>query len=158
MKNVLKLFTYKYVKLVLCGGRKALIIAQIASFCFAAFLVYQLYGPTFDKKLHFFGTAADFLVFALVITIFSSIPVAIVTFTLLAAFLRLDGMNKRLSYPRSFITGSAIGFVVGGLGGILIGNKVGDMFLYITVAITAGIASGLGGLWMTKDAVRLYRS
>jgi uncharacterized membrane protein len=158
MNTIRKILGDPITRLVFWGIIKALVIAPVASLLFAVFIVDRIYAPTFDQNFHLLGTASEFFVFALVFTTVSSIPVSIIITILLAIFLKIDGVRKRISYKRSFATGFLVGGIMGGIGTLIIANQLGDNFLYVIVIILAGIASGVGGMWMTKDAFRLFSS
>lgn len=156
MNIIQKILDYPIARLILRGIAKALIIALVASLLFAAFVTYRLYGPTFDKNYHLFGTSSDFLIFALVFTSISSIPVSLLTSITLTVFLRADRIKNRISYKRSFVVGFLVGGIIGAFGAIIVANQVGDNLLYLILVILACLGGGLGGLWMTKDALRLF--
>ncbi len=156
MKIIQKLLRYPTIQLILHGVTKAIVIAPLASVLFASFVMYELYGPTFDMNYHFFGTASEFFIFASIFTVISSIPVSLIMIILLAIFLKLEFIKQRLSYVRSFIIGLLFGGIVGYVEGLIVAHPLGDSLIYAVVAIIAGLASGLGGLWMTKDALKLF--
>lgn len=156
MNTIRKIFRYPVVRLALRGAVKALIVAFIASLLLVGFVDYQLYGPAFDTEYHFLGTASEFFMFALVLTTIFSIPVSLLVDVLLTIFLRIDKTKNRISYKRSFIAGFLIGMVMSIFGIFIFAYQVGDNMIYLSTVLLASIAGGLGGLWMTKDALILF--
>ena len=156
MNAIQKILSYPIARLILWGNLKALVIAPIDSLLFAGFMVIWLYGPTFDENLRPFGTASEFFFVVLIFTVISSIPVALLTSVLLAIFLKSDVTKRRNSNKRSFAIGMFIGGIMGCLGTFIIGNSIADFYLYLVIFIFTSFAGGLGGLWMTKDAKRIY--
>jgi hypothetical protein len=156
MKAIQRILNYPITRLILWGNLKALIIAPITSLLLAGYVVIRVYGPAFDLYLRPFGTASDFFFIVSIFTVISSIPVVLLTSVLLAVFLKSDVTKRRNSNKRSFVIGMLIGGIMGCSGTFIIGNSIADFYLYLVIFIFTSFAGGLGGLWMTKDAKRIY--
>jgi len=156
MKNNTRFFSLPIVKVFFSGCLKMLVIIPITSLLLIIPVVFYMYGVDFDKYLRPFGTASDFFVFGVGFVILWSIPVALLTIINLSFFLRYDGRKKNIGYKRTFWVGLVSGGLIGGGEALFMTSLLGSKIMILYVMFFASIAGGIGGLWMTQDALKLY--
>jgi len=114
-----------------------------------------MYGPTFDLNLRLFGTAREFFPILFVFTTIYSIPVSLIVAILLALYMQHEIVGHQTSNKMSFIIGFLVGGICGGLGSLMTVGWI-DVNMIMIIAVFAGFAGGIGELWMTKDALKLF--